>query len=144
MSKHLEQVYALGMNTCSSCGMALGHLYDDHVELTKKLIRANEKDEVHSTTFFGKISQKNYTESVREFYKWKKKNEHDKNHIASIMQFSAIVARALLKFDEKPWKEEDLPCRREADGQRSAFEPSICCLRHFQCKPDFKYRVESS
>ena len=146
MSGHLELVYSLSMPTCSSCGKAMNNLYNDHADLTKKLTKAIESNEVELTTFYARDSEKDCTQFIRTFYKWKRKNDEE-NNIAKIYQPSVVVAHALLKFNDSPLTEDELPfgCgRREVDGQRSVFNVSLCCLRQLLCKPDLHLRVESS
>jgi hypothetical protein len=129
-------VYALPMPECSSCGRFLGHLYDDHVMLTKKLQSDLENGRVLSstTTYVGEISEEDITDFVKTYYIWRA--GWDRTH-PDFPVFSPlnIVARALIAI--KPLEEADLPfgTAREEDGQRTVFEHSLCCLRMFQGNP---------
>lgn len=126
-------VYALPMPECSSCGRFLGHLYDDHIELTKKL----EKDIANggpTGSYIGQVSGEDITQFVNTYYEWRV--EWDKTH-PDFPVFTPlnIVSRALIAI--KPLETTDLPfgTAREVDGQRTVFEHSLCCLRMFQGNP---------
>lgn len=127
-------VYALPMPECSSCGRFLGHLYDDHIELTKKLQRDVEEKGGPSGRYIGSISGEDITDFVMTYYKWRK--DFDKTHPGfTVFTPLNIVSRALIAV--KPLEVTDLPfgTAREVDGQRTVFEHSICCLRMFQGNP---------
>ena len=127
-------VYALPMPECSSCGRFLGHLYDDHIELTKKLQEDLSNGGSPSGQYRGAVSGEDITDFINTYYTWRA--EFDKKH-KDFPVFTPlnIVSRALIAV--KPLEEEDLPfgTAREEDGQRTVFEHSICCLRMFQGNP---------
>ncbi len=130
-------VYALPMPECSSCGRFLGHLYDDHIELTKKLT-ADIANGGPQGSYIGTISEDDITEFVETYYTWRAEQEaKDKEKAKNLPVFTPlnIVARALIRV--KPLEDSDLPfgTARELDGQRTVFEHSICCLRMFQGNP---------
>ena len=124
-------VYALQMPECSSCGRFLGHLYDDHVELTKKVTLNIEKGTIDDE-YIGTVSNINITNFIMTYYTWVEKPEN-----ANGPEFTPlnIVSRAFLSL--KDLTEDDLPFGtiRESDGQRSVFDHPLCCLRMFQGNP---------
>ena len=127
-------VYALPMPECSSCGRFLGHLYDDHIELTKKLQTDIDNTGSPQGQYIGTISGEDITEFINTYYTWRA--EWDKTHPGfPVFTPLNIVSRALIAV--KPLEEKDLPfgTAREEDGQRTVFEHSICCLRMFQGNP---------
>lgn len=128
----LELAYQLPAPECTCCGRPMRHLYDDCAKLTKQLTNVLQTNDVpKSEIFFGEVSGIDITDFIQTYYSWFQKHP-DKN-----IKFtpSNIVARALLAFE--PLCEKDLPfgTKREPDGQRSVFEPGLCCLRMLQCDP---------
>ena len=123
-------VYALQMPECSSCGRFLGHLYDDHVELTKKLTDDLAKNSKPTGKYIGAVSTQDITSFIDTYYTWKAKNPDSPD-----FKPLNIVSRAFLAL--KPLEESDLPfgTAREDDGQRTVFDHPICCLRMFQGNP---------
>jgi hypothetical protein len=127
-------VYALPMPECSSCGRFLGHLYDDHIELTKKLQKDLDESGGPRGYYVGQVSGEEITDFVHTYYRWR--NVWDQTHPDfPVFNPLNIVSRALIAI--KPLEETDLPfgTAREMDGQRTVFEHSICCLRMFQGNP---------
>jgi hypothetical protein len=127
-------VYALPMPECSSCGRFLGHLYDDHIELTKRLQTDLEKNGGPNGSYIGSISGEDITDFITTYYTWRE--EWDQTH-PDFPVFTPlnIVSRAFLAI--KPLEVTDLPfgTAREIDDQRSVFDHPLCCLRMFQGNP---------
>jgi hypothetical protein len=123
-------VYALQMPECSSCGRFLGHLYDDHVELTKKLTLNIENDSVENDQYVGQVSGVDITDFISVYYTWL-----EKQTVKPEFTPLNIVSRAFLSL--RPLTEAELPfgTSREEDGQRSVFDHPLCCLRMFQGNP---------
>jgi hypothetical protein len=127
-------VYALPMPECSSCGRFLGHLYDDHIELTKRLQKDLEDHGAPRGSYVGKVSGEDITDFVYTYYTWRA--EWDKTH-PDFPVFTPlnIVSRAFLSI--KALEPTDLPfgTAREVDDQRSVFDHPLCCMRMFQGNP---------
>lgn len=123
-------VYIMPMPACTNCGRQLRHLYEDHIELTKKLEEELKKTDVPSQEYVGRISNKDITEFVHTYYRWRKANP-DKIKFRPLN----IIARGLLSL--KPLTDDMLPfgMDREPDGQLSLLSEPVCCLRMLMCNP---------
>lgn len=126
----MSLVYAMPMPSCSSCGRQMRHLYEDHINLTRKLERDLQDNTVQYETYKGQISKIDITEFVHTYYNWSQKHPE-----APTFKPHNIIARGLLSL--KPLTEEMLPfgMDREEDNQLSILAESLCCLRMLQCNP---------
>jgi hypothetical protein len=129
----MSTVYALPMSECSSCGRFLGHLYDDHIQLTKKLEKDLSESGGPRGSYIGEHSEIDITEFIRVYYTW---SQSQGNQDKAVFKPLNIVASAFLAL--KPLETADLPfgTRREVDGQRTVFDHPLCCLRMFQGNPN--------
>ena len=123
--------YAMQMPCCSNCGRQLRHLYEDHIDLTRKLLDDIKNRGGPSGRFVGSISGKDITDFINVYYTWKKGNKG-----APPFQPGNIVARALISI--RDLDETMLPfgaAAREEDGQLSMLNEPVCCLRMLHCNP---------
>lgn len=123
---------SMSMPCCSSCGRQMGHLYEDHINLSKKLETELKSTAVPQQNYIGDISGKDITDFVHTYYSWQVKNP---NKIK--FQPHNIISRGLLSLS--PLTEEMLPfgTAREEDNQLSMLSEPVCCLRMLQCDPKF-------
>jgi hypothetical protein len=128
-------VYLMPMPCCSNCGKQLLHLYEDHVNLSKKLSDElkDHPGSVPEQDYRGEISGKDITEFIVTYYTWKKNNPDEEISF----QPHNVVARGLLSLKQLEPNMLPFGMDREQDGQLSIFSEPVCCLRMFQCNPSF-------
>jgi len=124
--------YSMPMPCCSNCGKQLRHLYEDHIDLTKKLITELKHTDVPSGSYVGTISNIDITDFVYTYYAWKERNPKKIN-----FKPNNIIARGLLSL--KKLTDDMLPfgMDREEDNQLSMLAEPPCCMRMLQCNPSF-------
>lgn len=141
----LNLVYQMQIPNCTNCGKHLSHLYPDYRSLCKQLIEELEYDMNHaedsetklfvpSGSYKGQQSGLDITPFIKTYYTWKVR-QNEEGVKTPIFTPLAIIGRALLAI--KPLEEDQLPfgTKREADGQRWAFDQPLCCMRYLMCNP---------
>jgi hypothetical protein len=131
-------LFYLPMTDCSACNRHVAHLYDAYYVLTERLLRALSTypsiADFAASIRDGDFTyeEHNITSFLRVYYGWAAKNQ-----AKALFEPANVVARALLRIREL--EEGHLPFgSKAADGQRNAYDASICCLRMFQCDPSMQ------